>query len=204
MATTHVVQQGECLSSIAAGCGMPWKSLWDHPDNATLKSTRKDPNVLFPGDVVTIPDREQKEEARSTDARHRFAKKGSPTHIRIRLLADDQPRAGVSYELQVEGQTRRGKTNGGGFLEAEIPAAAETGVLTVSEGTARDVYQLGFGTLDPIDTDEGVRERLHGLGYFSGDAASEAIQAFQLKEGLPTTGRVDETTRARLQERYGQ
>src|SRR6202022_151085 len=99
MPTQHTVQQGDCFSNIAEQYGFPWKTLWNHPENADLKQSRKDPNVLYPGDTVNVPDKELKEEPRGVDARHKFKKKGEPTHIKIRLLLDDEPRAGLRYQL---------------------------------------------------------------------------------------------------------
>jgi hypothetical protein len=204
MPTQYAVQQGDCFSNIAEQCGIPWKTLWNHPDNAELKQKRKDPNVLYPGDVVSIPDKEPKEESRGADARHKFKKKGEPTHIKIRLLLDDEPRAGISYGLQVDGATIKGSTDSGGYLQAVVPPGAQKGVLTVGEGTARDVFQLGFGTLDPIETDSGVRGRLDSLGYrVDGDLAA-AVRAFQSKEKLDVTGAVDDSLRAKLKEKFGQ
>jgi len=202
--TPHAVQQGNCFSSIAAQYGIPWKIAWNHPDNAELKQKRKDPNVLYPGDVVHIPDKELREESRSVDARHKFKKKGEPTHIKIRLLLDDEPRAGIRYELRVNGATIKGSTDGGGYLQAVIPPDSQTGVLTVGEGTARDVFQLGFGTLDPIDTDSGVRGRLESLGYQVGEDLAAAVRAFQSKEKLEATGVIDDSLRAKLKEKFGQ
>ena len=58
----HTVKQGECLSSIAAKYGFgDWKALYDHPSNAALKKKRPNPHVLFPGDVVSIPEKEKKQ-----------------------------------------------------------------------------------------------------------------------------------------------
>ena len=204
MPTQHAVQQGDCFSNLAEEYGIPWKTLWNHPDNAELKQKRRDPNVLYPGDVVSVPDKELKEESRATDARHKFKKKGEPTHIKIRLLLDDEPRAGIRYELQVDGATIKGSTDGGGYLKAVIPPGAQTGVLIVGEGTARDVFQLGFGTLDPIDTASGVRGRLESLGYQVGDDLAAAVRAFQSKEKLEATGIIDDTLRAKLKEKFGQ
>src|SRR5262249_22534323 len=155
---THSVQQGDCLSSIAAQHGFLWKTLWNDPGNAELQQLRKDPGVLYPGDVVNIPDKVIKEESRSTDAHHKFKKTEEPTRIKIRLLLDDKPRANLRYELQVAGQTITGSTDGNGFLEENIPPSARAGVLAVTEGKSHYIYQLDFGSLDPIDTDDGVRE----------------------------------------------
>ena len=62
----HTVVQGECLSSIAAKAGFTVDALWNLPENAQLKSTRKDPNVLYPGDVVFVPDPRPKLISKST------------------------------------------------------------------------------------------------------------------------------------------
>ncbi|HEY6945459.1 MAG TPA: LysM domain-containing protein, partial [Candidatus Acidoferrum sp.] len=71
MSETHIVEQGEHLSQIAKKYGFPdYKIVWDHPENADLKKLRKNPNILFPGDQVFIPDKEEKEESGPTDKRH--------------------------------------------------------------------------------------------------------------------------------------
>jgi N-acetylmuramoyl-L-alanine amidase len=204
MPTQHTVQQGDCLSNIAEQYGIPWKTVWNHPDNADIKQSRKDPNVLYPGDIVNVPDKDLKEESRAVDARHKFKKKGEPTHIKIRLLLDDQPRSGLRYQLVVNGTTSKGSTDGGGYLRETIPPDASTGVLIVGAGTAQEIFQLGFGTLDPIETDSGVRGRLEALGYEVQEDLAPAVRAFQSKEKLEPTGVMDDSLRAKLKEKFGQ
>lgn len=204
MPTQHTVRQGDCFSNIAAQYGFPWKTLWNHPDNAQLKELRKDPGVLFPGDVVSIPDKGLKEEPRPTDALHKFKKKAEPTHIKIRLLLDDQPRTNLKYELDVAGANIKGSTDGGGFVEADIPPDAANGTLVAGEGATRSVYYLEFGALDPIDTEEGVRKRLVSLGFDAEGDLADAVQGFQTQEGLAVTGTIDDALRATLKEKFGQ
>ena len=204
MPTQHTVQQGDCISSIAAQYGLPWRKIWNDPANSALKQTRKDPNVLFPGDALTVPDKEIKEEGRPVDSRHVFKLKDPPTRIKIRLLLDDAPRANLHYDLVVDSRTIKGTTDGGGFLEAIIPPSAATGVLTVTDGPARDIFQLGFGTLDPIETEEGVLKRLGALGFLLEDGLEAAVRAFQAKQHLEVTGRVDDALRSKLKEKFGQ
>ena len=204
MPTQHVVEQGDCFSSIAEQYGISWKTIWNHPGNAELKQKRKDPNVLYPGDVVTVPDKDLKEEDRPVDARHKFKMDGEPTHIKIRLLIDDQPRAGVSYQLIVNGKTIKGSTDGGGYLQADIPPDAQTGILIVGEGTTQEVHELGLGSLDPIETDSGVRGRLEAMGYQVDEDLAPAVRAFQFKENLEVTGVIDDSLRAKVKEKFGQ
>src|SRR5258708_33469109 len=57
MSLTYTVVQGDCISSIAAQNGFGrWQTVWDRPENAALKKTRKNPNALSPGDQVFVPD----------------------------------------------------------------------------------------------------------------------------------------------------
>lgn len=204
MPIQYTVSQGDCFSSIAAQSGIPWKKLWLHPDNAELRKKRKDPNVLYPGDIVTIPDNTLKEELCSTDACHRFVKHVEPTHIKIRLLLDDQPRASIAYELRLADHSIKGTTDGDGFFQADIPPDATSAVLVVGDENLHDIYELGFGTLDPIDTDSGIRGRLHALGYDVDDDVQAAVRAFQSREKLDPNGNVDDTLRDKLKERFGQ
>ena len=57
----HIVKQGESLSKIARTYGLAsYQALYEAPENATLRANRPNPNVLFPGDEVTIPDHREK------------------------------------------------------------------------------------------------------------------------------------------------
>jgi len=200
----HTVSQGECLTSIAAQYGFAVKTLWNLPENANLKLIRKDPNVLFPGDVVFVPEVRLSEVSCSADQRHTFVKKGEPTKLRIRLLDDQRPRANVSYRLQIDGVWVNGTTDGSGYLEQPLSPSAQKGLLLVGEEATQDVHDLDFGYLDPIDQDSGVARRLHNLGYETGDSPSEAIRGFQRDHGLDPKGQIDDLTRQKLIEVFGQ
>jgi N-acetylmuramoyl-L-alanine amidase len=200
---THTVAQGECLNQIAFDHGLLWETIWNHANNFALRQQRKDPNVLFPGDQLYIPDLETKLAPCSTDQRHKFVVKASKITIKIHLLEQDVPRAGVPYTLQIDGVLTSGTTDSDGYVTETVPANAKAGELIVGTGTAKDVYLLQLGTLDPIDTDSGVAGRLRNLGYF-GDDLGDAIRAFQQKEGLPVTGASDSATQNLLKERFGQ
>jgi hypothetical protein len=200
----HTVDQGECFSSLARRYGFPTiDALWTHPANADLRQKRQDPNVLFPGDVVAIPEKELREEARPTDQRHKFRKTDSPAKVRIRLMDGDQPRRNVPYELRVDGNVLKGTTDRLGFLEHPVAPDAKAGSLLVGNGPTKDLFAWQFGTVDPIETDEGVRGRLIDLGYDVENLA-EAIKAFQQASNLSATGQADDATRSRLKERFGQ
>lgn len=200
----HVVEQGDCISSIAEQYGFFWSTLWNHADNAELKDLRKDPNALLEGDVVVIPDKTQKEESCATESKHKFKKKGVPAKMKIRLMLDDQPRKNEPYKLCVDGKWSEGKTDGDGYIEMDIPPEARQGELRLGSGTEIDIFQLGFGTLDPADTESGAEDRLLGLGYDLTPGLAEALKAFQSKEQLTVSGDLDESTEKKLKERYGQ
>ena len=89
------------------------------PDNAQLKNDRKTAHLLFPDDVLLIPDRDLRYENCATGARHRFVQKGIPEKLEIVLLDRDyQPRASLRYILTLDGVSREGVTDAGGRLEA--------------------------------------------------------------------------------------
>jgi N-acetylmuramoyl-L-alanine amidase len=204
MPTRHDVQQGDCLSSISAQYGISWEKIWNYGENADLKQLRKDPSVLFPGDVVVVPDKDPKAQACATDLHHKFKTNRKRTHIKIRMLLDDQPRSDLKYELLVSGRSIKGVTDGGGYLSADIPPDVQSGVLLVGDGDPRETYHLGFGTLDPIVTDDGVKKRLVALGLSADKDLAEAIRAFQAKSNMTVTGTADDALHQKLTEQFGQ
>ena len=86
MSKMHKVSQGECIDSIALAYGFFPSTLWIHESNSELRSLRKDPNILLPGDEVFIPDLQPGEESGATDQRHSFLRKGVPAKLKLRFL----------------------------------------------------------------------------------------------------------------------
>ncbi|MGH9455710.1 MAG: peptidoglycan-binding protein [Terriglobia bacterium] len=199
----HTVSDGECISSISFNEGFFWETIWNHPQNASVQQLRKDPNILFPGDVVFVPDKQLKQEIRSAGAHYKFVKKNNLVTLRLRLLDDFKPRASLKYRLTVGSLTLSGQTDSQGHLRQKIPASATSALLLTDE----DAYNLNIGELDPISEDLGVQHRLTNLGYLGDNADSDHVTAaltrFQKDQGLDPTGELTDSTRAKLQKVHG-
>jgi hypothetical protein len=86
MADDRTVKQGEHLVQIASECGFSdYHTIWDHPNNARLTKERENPNVLFPGDVLFIPDKQAKTYPAQTSLRHRFVLHSRELRIQVRF-----------------------------------------------------------------------------------------------------------------------
>ncbi len=217
MPEDYEVQTGDCMSSIAYSRGFFWETLWNLSENATLKSTRNDPNVLMEGDIVHIPDLTKKQESRATDARHKFKLNGVPEVLRIKILDSDQkPRPNLDYTLTIDGMTTQGKTDANGELKQSIPPNAKSGQLKCAappdaSGIAKmQVMALELGDLNPISDVSGLKARLANLGFYNGpidstadEALKQAVSAFQKKQNLTVTGEADDATKSALQQQHG-
>jgi hypothetical protein len=185
---THNVVQGECICSLADRFGLLWKEIYDHPANAKLRRLRPDPEILYPGDEVYIPDPGKKEELCQTAKTHRFVVKAITVELRI-VLADQQgnPLANKKFLIHGEGVHVAGKTSATGLIVASIPANLESASLSAwiygSENSPHaDIeYDLQIGHLDPKDTITGIQSRLNNLGF-----------------RCPTTGEDDKATQRAL------
>jgi len=204
MPTPYTVKAGDCLSSIAYVNGFLPDTIWNHADNASLKQKRKDPNVLMAGDVVVIPDKDIKEVSKPNEKEHRFCKKGVPAKLKVRLLKKGEPRKNEPYRLVIDGISSEGQTDGNGFVQKSLPPDAKEGKLIVGEGERKETFLLRFGHVDPMEEDDGVAGRLHNLGYAAAKDFPGALKKFQADNGLQTTGQVDDATRNKLKEIFGQ
>jgi hypothetical protein len=207
----HIVQQGDCISSIAAQYGFTPETIWDFPANSELKQKRQNGNVLFEGDVVVVPDKTLREESRPTDQKHKFLREGIPEMLKI-ILRDARaiPRKNLPYILVVDGVRSEGKTNQDGLLEEPIPPDAREGRLIVGVGENRETYTLKLGHLDPVTEVSGAQMRLNNLGIDCGPEDGElnpktveAIKLFQGQHKLDATGELDDATRQKLLEVHG-
>ena len=207
----YTIVTGDCLSSIARRFGFAdYRTIYDHPRNADLRASRPNPNVLFPGDVLFVPEKEPRVETRPTDARHVFRTRVPSTRLRLRLTdRHDRPRAGVEYKLSVGPIIVEKQTGPDGLIDEIIPADAPIAQLTFTATGVTRTFSLGG--LDPIDTLSGVQQRLRNLGYDSGPVDGKdgprtraALRAFQRDNPpLPANGVVGDETRRDLLQKHG-
>jgi hypothetical protein len=214
MSSSHTVDQGEHLASIAAKYGFAdFHTIWDHPQNASLKEKRGNPNVIHPGDILFIPDRETKTIARPTEQKHRFSRKNS--HLKIRVVIQDisgDPIKDTPCTVDLGSKTLELRTDGKGLLEFDIPPSLELATLIVNSPDESEEIQipLKIGHLDPCDEISGIQERLNNLGYRAGNPAKSepeqlrcAIEEFQADHGLSVDGKASPALISKLKEIHG-
>lgn len=184
MPTTHTVEQGDCIESIAARHGLRPDTVWDDPGNEALREERAR-GALQPGDQLVIPDLRMRTQEVRTGATHRFRRRCVPATLRVRLRHEGEPRANVEYQLQIDEERRMGKSDADGWIDEWIaPSTRE--VLLIIDGRR---YQVRLGHVDPASTERGVRSRLANLGYLDRDDPPAslllALHAFRANADLP-------------------
>jgi N-acetylmuramoyl-L-alanine amidase len=212
MAGIHVVRQGECLSSIAYHARLPsWRTIYNHPNNAAFKTKRSNPNLIYPGDEVYIPDPELKTSDHPTDAKHKFVIRTDPTYLNLCIQDEsNDPYKLVKYRLELTHDLHfEGTTDDHGWIKQKIPPWAEIGTLTIWPDSSDDDFSLSWevklGHLDPLETISGVKGRLNNLGYDCGEVNSvkdeqylAAVRQFQSDNDLKVDGIVGPHTREAL------
>jgi hypothetical protein len=210
MPTNHTVAQGEHLSRIAFNYGFTdYKKIWNDPANADLQQLRKDPNVLYPGDELVIPDKETREETRPTEALHKFKLHLSTLNLRLVLKDfENKPIAKAKCRLDVEASSDDLTTGGDGKIERIILPVDENGRLVVAEKEID--LPIRIGHLDPADTPTGQKGRLNNLGYDAGPLEVEddlrfrsAVEEFQCDNKLTVDGVIGPQTQGKLKDVHG-
>lgn len=207
MPVTHKVRQGESCAHIAAEYGVPEEVVWNDGGNASLKKLRKNPNVLYPGDVVTIPDSHPEGCQGGTEERHRFRRLGVPLKLRLELRdSSGEPLASHDCELTLGAEPISLTSDDSGRLEVELPIDVEEAELQLD---GRKIA-LSIAHLDPVTELSGWRERLNNLGYGAGTGDDEndeqlryALEEFQCDHGLAVDGICGPKSQAKLVEVHG-
>ena len=212
----YFVSQGDCLSSIASEFGLAdWQAIYSHAQNEAFRNLRPDPNVIYPGDELFIPDVTQRTEQGATDRLHSFQRKLEPTLLRLVLLDEDHhPLADTLYRLEVGGTVFQGQSGGDGLVEQVVPPRTTRARLSIE--LTHDPQQTGYtwdlrlGAIDPPTVMTGLQARLNNLGYNTGPVdgvqgprTTEAIRDFQNRYGLKVDGVVGPITRGKLVEVHG-
>lgn len=206
----HDVAQGESVGSLAAEVGHLPETVWDAPENKSLKDERKEMEILRPGDRLFLPAVKAKTFDVPTGSEKKFKVKRPPARLKIQVVQEGQPRANTPFVLIVDGVATPGDTDGQGMVDLPISPRAGQATLVVGEEEDQTVYELSLRGLDPISEVSGVQGRLANLGYDVGEPDGElgprtsaALAAFQQDEGLTPNGQLDDATRDRLKQRHG-
>jgi len=211
MPISHTVRLGDCIGSLVKQYGLAdYKTIYDDAGNATLKTSRKNPNVLAEGDVVSVPDRTLKEVEVAAGAKYTFEVKQLETLVRIVVQDDTGTALGdKKYKLSVGAATFEGLTPADGKIEHPIEADAKVGTLELwlKEGAGIDGLKLNLelGSLEHESEDRACQARLINLGFDCGgtsgtidDTTRDALRGFQKQNSMTVTGNVDAVTRDKL------
>ena len=204
----YTVKQGDHIASIAADSGfLSWKTIWEDGKNSSLKAKRN-PNVLYPGDVLEIPEHQSKQENIPTTEYSTFQTVGDPVQLKIVVLDwAGNPVVDTELDIQLDGGEKI-KTAGDGSATKKVvdPEGNKEGRLTV-KGYELD---LKVGHLDPVEELSGQAGRLNNLGYKAGAPKDKtdkeylsAVEEFQCDYGLAVDGDCGPNTQAKLKEVHG-
>lgn len=198
MPITHIVEEGECIETIASMHGFFPDTLWDLQENAELRELRGSMNLLVPGDEVHVPDLSEQVFDVATEAKHRFKRKGVPSEFTITYEDEEgEPLANIAYTTIIDGEFGpKGTTDAKGTIKFPVSPEAEKLTLrleTEIEWAKENEFELS--ALQPVDTIKGVQSRLKSLGFFTGDldgkSSSElkdAVRAFEGAQEMKVTG----------------
>lgn len=207
------VQSGDYYYKIAQVHGFldtMWE-VWNHPLNASHRAKREKPSVLYPGDIIWIPD------LGSIDTldllrfqRNRYVATPASVRISVRFLDHaGEPHANLPFEVrEIDGTDEplaAGVSDSTGLVSFDVSATVSDVVVSFDPVTQ---FTIAIGALNPVEEESGVRQRLRNLGYLVDEdddiyLVMEATSRFQADNGLPETGEADTPTRAKLVEVHG-
>lgn len=204
----HEIGAGECISTLEQRYGVPATDIWDHEDNAALRESRTDPNVLAKGDIVVIPEHDRTTRVFAPGGKYKFELDAHLVDFNLKLQDGTRPIADEPYVLELGATRIEGVTDGDGLVAERIPATATAGLLTL---TGRgEVLELRIGHLAPPEHWLGAGQRLRNLGVWDGPPAAqpseettEALVRFQRIAALPNSGELDAATAAALAQEHG-
>lgn len=200
MTTRYTIIDGDTMALIASRFGIcDWRALYEHRDNAELRASCPEPNLLVPGVTVVVPERPASRRlAVRTGAEHAVVVQRRVDWLRLRLVAPNgDSRAGWGYRLELEGEAaHEGTVPEDGLLELELPRPVARARLWLwpaeQDGPTEDDEGLDVivGGLRPPDDAHGVQARLSNLGEYT-DELDADLSSAPTRAALHAVGAAD-------------
>jgi hypothetical protein len=194
------------MMSLAHQFGFDADAVWNDPKNATLQQLRTNPNILYPTDVLYIPDQTAPPTMNSLTpgTTNTFVSTAPQMTILVSLPA--YPSA--SYSVDVNDTQTTGATDGSGQLTLSVPV--DTSEIHLTFDASGDTTVLLVGHLDPVTETSGLSQRLTNLGFPTQDVDDDEghgvrrmLAVFQVAAGLPPSGEFDADTGTALDREHG-
>ena len=205
--TPYVIKQGDYLAKLAHELGFDLATILDHEKNAELKKKRPDPNVLYPGDVLFVPEPEPPSTPVAQGTSNDYGAKVPTVKVTLVFEGDGKPMANQPCEVDGLPETSA-TTDGQGEVTFEVPVNVREFTVTLT-GTDYQ-YQVMVAHVDPPTEQSGLRQRLTNLGHYrrasdpeDAEAFAGAVASFQAASSLPQTGEVDDATRDAIVAAHG-
>lgn len=217
MTQQHIVAQGETLLRIAKQYGYQTsKALYNHPSNAEFKALRPDPNLIYPGDKITIPPKKEKFIPLRTNSINSFVVQNEKEYFRLQIIHEDgDDITGKRIVITIGSQTIDTVLPSNGLIEVELNENDSlTGqvdlYLKEDQSSPSESFTAQVGHLDPIDTLSGVQARCNLLGFdcgtvdgINGSKTKAGVRDFQYEHDLEVDGIAGAKTKAKLQQVFG-
>lgn len=225
----HKVKRGDTLSFIAEKYNTTVEKIWNSAGNSKLKQKRDSPDILFSGDVLTIPAIEEKNEDAKLESNNKFYCDVNFGEIIIKFLKYEKPRENLKYAAFFEKScfSNDDKVDDTGVVAHEVNFEEKMGVINLfpekDSAYIAEKYTLKIGELDPLDTISGIQARLKNLGYYFENEnkfpsigsekpykdedmdihTKNALAVFQIENDLEPTGIYDDKTKDKLKVIHG-
>lgn len=160
----YVIREGDTLAKLARRFGFDADTVWKDPKNADLRKVRSDPNILWPTDILYIPDEVGRESAMHpliTGTTNSFT--SEVPMIPLIVQFSDTRLASQPYTIAELDQLTGLTTDASGLLTATVPVDLHAATITFP--TIAFTCSLRIGWLDPVNTLSGAYQRLRNLGY---------------------------------------
>src|SRR4051794_26107477 len=107
----YFVRQGDYLTKLAHRMGFDEEEVWSHPKNQELAAQRPDREVLFPGDILFVPEPKENRLPLAQSTTNKYVATVRKVHVVVLFQeADGSPIANEPYTIlglpcAVEGPT---------------------------------------------------------------------------------------------------